>query len=85
MNTFVKVADEGNLTRAAKRLQKEKAEFMRIIVHELRSPVAASKSLVSARQYTNREEPSLMSVLARIEKRMDQLLDLVKDMKKHLK
>jgi hypothetical protein len=25
LNTFVKVADEGNLTRAAKRLQKEKA------------------------------------------------------------
>ncbi len=60
-------------------LEKEKAEFMRIIVHELRSPVAASKSLVSGLQYANRENPQLTSVLVRIGQRMDQLLDLVQD------
>ncbi len=31
-----------------KGLEKEKAEFMRILVHELRSPVATSKMLVSS-------------------------------------
>jgi signal transduction histidine kinase len=60
-------------------LDKEKAEFMRIMVHELRSPVAASKSLVSALQYTHQENPELSAVLGRMEERMDQLLDLVED------
>jgi signal transduction histidine kinase len=60
-------------------LEKEKAEFMRIVVHELRSPVAASKSLVAALRYTNRENESLISVLGRVEERMDELLDLVED------
>jgi len=62
-----------------KGLEKEKAEFMRIIVHELRSPVVASKSLVSALQYTNRENTGLLSVLGRVKARMEQLLDLVED------
>jgi signal transduction histidine kinase len=60
-------------------LEKEKAEFMRIIVHELRSPVAASKSLISALHYMNRENTGLISVLGRVEERMDELLDLVGD------
>ena len=62
-----------------KGLEKEKAEFMRIIVHELRSPVAASKALVAALRYTSRDNPKQTEVLVRVEKRMDQMLDLVKD------
>ena len=62
-----------------KGLEKEKAEFMRIIVHELRSPVAASKALVAALRYTSRDNPKQDEVLVRVEKRMGQMLDLVKD------
>jgi signal transduction histidine kinase len=60
-------------------LDKEKAEFMRILVHELRAPVAASKALTSSLIYTNRDDPKLFHVLTRIETRMDQLLNLVED------
>ncbi len=60
-------------------LEKERAEFMRIIVHEFRSPVVASKALVSALQFTNRGNQKLASVLTRIKNRMGQLLDLVED------
>jgi signal transduction histidine kinase len=60
-------------------LEKEKAEFMRILVHELRAPVAASKSLASMLLYTNPDDPKLTHVLDRIEKRMDQLLNLIAD------
>jgi signal transduction histidine kinase len=60
-------------------LEKEKAEFMRILVHELRAPVNASKSLAAALRYVNREDEKLNSVLGRIEARMDELLSLVSD------
>lgn len=62
-----------------KRLDKEKAEFMRIMVHELKAPVGASKALASSLVYANRDDPKLSHVLNRIEMRMDQLLTLVQD------
>jgi signal transduction histidine kinase len=62
-----------------KGLEKEKAEFMQIILHELRSPVAALKSFVSELHYTNQEDTRLPPVLTRIENRVDQLLELVED------
>lgn len=64
---------------ALQRWEREKAEFMRAMVHELRSPAAASKSLVAALRYKNRENSDLATVLVRVEERMDQLLDLVED------
>ncbi len=60
-------------------LEKEKAEFMRIIVEELRAPVATSKTLVRELQFTNIENAALLAVLSRVESRMDQLLDLAED------
>jgi len=60
-------------------LEREKAEFMRILVHELRAPVGASKSLANALRYVNQEDAKLNSVLGRIEARMDELLTLVDD------
>jgi signal transduction histidine kinase len=60
-------------------LEKEKAEFMRILVHELRAPVSASKSLAAALRYVNQEDEKLNLVLGRIEARMDELLTLVGD------
>lgn len=63
-----------------KGLEKEKAEFMRILVHELRSPVVASKKLASVLlRYTNLENPQVITTLTRIEKRMEELLNLVED------
>jgi hypothetical protein len=62
-----------------KGLEKEKAEFMRIIVHELRSPVTASKALVTALRYTSQENSKQVEVLTRVEDRMNQMLELVED------
>lgn len=60
-------------------LEREKAEFMRILVHELRAPVGASKALAAALRYVNKEDENLNSVLGRIEARMDELFTLVDD------
>jgi signal transduction histidine kinase len=71
-----KVRDE---LASLKYLEKEKAEFMRILVHELRAPVNASKSLAAALRYVNQEDKELGLVLGRIEARMDELYTLVDD------
>jgi signal transduction histidine kinase len=58
----------------------ERAETMRVLVHELRSPAAVSKSLVAALRYVDQaENTQVKEVLSRIERRMDQMLDLVDD------
>jgi signal transduction histidine kinase len=62
-----------------KGLEKEKAEFMRILVHELRAPVGVSKSLAATLRYLHQKDEKLNSVLGRIEARMDELLALVND------
>jgi len=62
-----------------KGLEKEKAEFMRILVHELRSPVATSKMLLSTVLYTMKEDSQITRALTKIGNRMDQLLLLVED------
>lgn len=62
-----------------KGLEKEKAEFMRILVHELRSPVATSKMLISSILYVNKDNDKLAPTLTRVGDRMDQLLVLVED------
>jgi signal transduction histidine kinase len=62
-----------------KGLEKEKAEFMRILVHELRAPIGVSKSLAATLRYLNEKDEKLGSVLGRIEARMDDLLILVDD------
>jgi signal transduction histidine kinase len=64
---------------ALERMQKAQAESMRLLVHELRSPVAASKSMVSTLRYLNQEDAQFDDLLVRIENRQDQLLKLVTD------
>ncbi len=63
-----------------KRLEKEKAEFMRIMVHELKSPVAATKMMTDALVRSHIEQPSVVSLSERIAIRMDQLIDLISDL-----
>ncbi len=62
-----------------KGLEKEKAEFMRVLVHELRAPVATSKMLVSTMRFTANENSEITPALIKVEDRMDQLLLLVED------
>jgi len=62
-----------------KGLEKEKAEFMRVLVHELRSPIATSKMLVSTMLYTAKENSEITPTLTKVGDRMDQLLLLVED------
>jgi signal transduction histidine kinase len=62
-----------------KALEKEKATFMRVLVHELRSPAASAKMMVSSMLYTMKEEPKITPALTSIGKKMDQLLLLVED------
>ncbi len=63
-----------------KGLEKEKAEFMRILVHELKSPVTASKMLAtSLLRYGNIQNEQVASALDRIQIRMEELLGLVQD------
>ncbi|PLW97348.1 MAG: hypothetical protein C0591_06765 [Marinilabiliales bacterium] len=62
-----------------KNLEKEKATFMQILVHELRSPAASAKMMVSSMLYTIKEEPKITPVLTSIGKKMDQLLLLIED------
>jgi signal transduction histidine kinase len=64
---------------ALEEMQKEQAEAMVVLVHELRSPTIASKSLAATLRYLNPEDSQLQFVLGRIETRMDQLLSLVDD------
>jgi signal transduction histidine kinase len=71
-----KVRDE---LATLKCLEREKAEFMRILMHELRAPVGASKSMAAALRYMHQEDENLNWVLGRIEARMDELLSLVND------
>lgn len=61
-------------------LEKEKAEFMRILVHELKSPITASKMLAtSLLRYGNIHNEQVANALGRIQTRMEELLGLVED------
>ena len=62
-----------------KLLKKEKAKFMRIMVHELKSPVATAKMMADTVQSQLKDSPKAASLVARIGKRMDDMLELVED------
>jgi len=62
---------------ALKRTQKAQAESIRMLVHELRAPVATSKSMVAMLRYLDPDDAQIDDFLTRIENRMDRLLDLV--------
>lgn len=62
-----------------KGLEKEKALFMQVLVHELKSPAAAAKMLISSLLYTQKDNSSIAPPLTRIGNKMDQLLLLVED------
>lgn len=61
------------------RAQQTWDQSIMLLVHELRAPAAASKSMVATLRYLNPQDAQLGSFLVRIENRMDQLLVLVDD------
>jgi signal transduction histidine kinase len=64
---------------ALEHAQQAHVQSIMVLVHELRSPAAASKSMVATLRYMNPQDARLDRFLTRIEKRMDQMLDLVED------
>lgn len=62
-----------------KGLEKEKALFMQVLVHELKSPAAAAKMLISSLLYNQKTNSGMRPPLSRIGNKMDQLLLLVED------
>lgn len=66
-----------------KALKKEKAKFMRVLVHELKSPAAGAKMLAGSLQFVNQENTAMCNALSKIEGRMDSLLGMVEDILQH--
>jgi signal transduction histidine kinase len=65
--------------RSLKRLEKEKAEFMRIMVHELKSPVAAAKMMTDLLEEQTDVDEMVASLTGRVSDCMDRLLALIGD------
>jgi two-component system phosphate regulon sensor histidine kinase PhoR len=62
-----------------KRLEKEKAQFMRVMVHELKSPAAAVKMMTDLLNLHQVENPKVRSLHGRIAGRMDEMIELIQD------
>ncbi|MHC4251909.1 MAG: GAF domain-containing sensor histidine kinase [Planctomycetota bacterium] len=63
-----------------KHLDREKAEFIRIMVHELKSPVAAAKMTVDVIGHVNPSPDEIGQYLSKIGVRMDQLNEMIVDL-----
>ena len=63
-----------------KQLEKEKAKFMRVMVHELKSPVSATKMMLYALGEVQDEPDRVADFTARISVRMDQMTQMIGDM-----
>lgn len=62
-----------------KALEKQKAQFMRVLVHELKSPVATSRMIASTLAFTNKGNSLIVAAAAKIGNRLDQLLSIIDD------
>ena len=63
-----------------KQVEQEKATFIRILVHELKSPVNAAKMMIDLLASYPLENPKIAHLPGRISTRMRHLLDLIGDM-----
>ncbi|UCG32847.1 MAG: GAF domain-containing sensor histidine kinase [Phycisphaerales bacterium] len=61
-----------------KRLEKEKAEFMRIMVHELKAPVGVAKMLADGIKHHEHVHPDITPIATRISNRLAQMLEMIK-------
>jgi signal transduction histidine kinase len=60
-----------------KQLETEKAKFMRVMVHELKSPVATTKMLADTYRQFHNVHPKMDALTAKVSDRMTQLQDLI--------
>ena len=63
-----------------KQLEKEKAKFMRVMVHELKSPVSAAKMMTYALGEVSEEPDNVKKYTDKISARMDQMTQMIGDM-----
>jgi signal transduction histidine kinase len=63
-----------------KQLEKEKAKFMRVMVHELKSPVSATKMMTYALGEVRNEPKRVGEYTDKISARMDQMTHMISDM-----
>jgi len=63
-----------------KQLEKEKAKFMRVMVHELKSPVSAAKMMIYALGEAIHEPEQVAKYTDKISARLDQLTQMIGDM-----
>ncbi len=63
-----------------KQLEKEKAKFMRVMVHELKSPVSAAKMMTYALNEVRDDPDNVAKYTEKIAARMDQMTQMVGDM-----
>ena len=68
-----------NIARMAEETAREKAKFMRIMVHELKSPVSAAKMMADLLETLSPDSPKFAKLPARISSRMEELMTLIKD------
>ncbi len=67
---------------ALQQADQDRAQFVRVVTHELRSPVAGAQSLlrVLLRDLAGTLTPQQYDIIARINRRMDALMDLINDL-----
>jgi signal transduction histidine kinase len=63
-----------------KQLEKEKAKFMRVMVHELKSPVSATKMMTYALNEVQHEPDRVVEFTNKISVRMDQMTQMIGNM-----
>lgn len=74
-----------DLVRMSEEMAREKADFLRIMAHKLKSPVSAVKMMADLYTYYPAENPKIADISKKISVRMDQLLDLIKDLREFAK
>ncbi len=62
--------------------EQQRAQFVRIVTHELRAPVTGAQSLLSllSKGYVGELAPEQLDIVARLEKRFELLLTLINDL-----
>lgn len=63
-----------------KRLKQEKAQFMRVLVHELRAPAAMAKTLVATAKDLNEDPGYDFTFLDKIDVRMSKMLLMIEEL-----
>ena len=63
-----------------KQLEVEKAKFLRVMVHELKSPVATTMMLADTYRQFHNVHPKMETLTTKISERMGQLQDLITDL-----